>query len=91
MSKDSHIFFLQLQISAAEIKRIRTASSGLVELLVKQFEKQMGTHTYHMFNPTVLSFCVFSDGDQIHIGVRRLIALDGHTRTHIGIQVEGLP
>ena len=44
-----------------------------------------------MFNPTVFSLSVLPDGDQVHISVRGLIALDGHTRTHIGIEVEGFP
>ena len=44
-----------------------------------------------MFNPTVFSLSVLPDGDQVHISVRGLIALNGHTRTHIGIEVEGFP
>lgn len=59
------------------------------EFVVKKFVLKMAAHTYHMFNPTVLSLCVFPDCDQINISVGRLIAFNGHARTHIGIQVKG--
>lgn len=43
-----------------------------------------------MFDAAVLALCVFTDGDQVNIGVRRLVALDGDTGSHIGIEVKGL-
>lgn len=43
-----------------------------------------------MFNPTVLSLSVFSNGNQVDICVRSLIALNGHTGTHVCVQVERL-
>lgn len=47
--------------------------------------------SYHMFNPTVFSLSVLPDGDQVHVGVGGLVALNGHTGAHIGIEVKGLP
>lgn len=43
-----------------------------------------------MFNSTVLSLSVFSYGNQVNIRVRSLIALNGYTGTHIGIQIKSL-
>lgn len=47
--------------------------------------------SYHMFNPTVFPLSVLSDGDQVHISVGGLVALDGHTGADIGIKVKGFP
>lgn len=44
-----------------------------------------------MLDAAVLALRVLSDSDQVHIGVWRLVALDGNTGPNIGIQVEGLP
>lgn len=44
-----------------------------------------------MFNPTVFSLSVLPDGDQVHISVGGLVALNGHTGAHIGIEVKGFP
>lgn len=44
--------------------------------------------TYHVLNATVFAFRVLSYGDDVHIRVRGLVALDGHARTDIGIQVK---
>ena len=40
---------------------------------------------------TVLSLCVFPDGDKIDVVVARLVARDAETRPHIGIQLQLFP
>lgn len=47
--------------------------------------------THHMLNATILALRVFPDGDQVHVGVRCLVAFDGDARPHIGVKVKGLP
>lgn len=47
--------------------------------------------SYHMFNPTVFSFSVLPNGDQVYVSVGGLVALNGHTRAHISIEVKGFP
>lgn len=42
-----------------------------------------------MFYTAVLSFRVFSDGDQVYVIVRGLVSLYGLTGADIGIQVKG--
>lgn len=44
-----------------------------------------------MLNPTVFSLSVLPDGYQVHVTVGGLVALNGHTGTHIGIQIKGFP
>lgn len=44
-----------------------------------------------MFDATVLALRVLSDGDQVHVGVRGLVALDGDAGSHVGVEVKGLP
>lgn len=61
-------------------------------MLVYQLNKQRAVKkSHHMFNPTVFSLCVFSDGDQVNIRVRGLVALNGYTGAHIGIEVKCFP
>lgn len=43
---------------------------------------------YLMLNSTVLSLCVLSDSDQIHILIASVDTSNAATRAHIGIQVE---
>lgn len=38
--------------------------------------RKRSERTYHVLDPTVLPFCILSDGDNIHIVVRGLIAFD---------------
>jgi hypothetical protein len=42
-----------------------------------------------MFNPWVLSLCVFSNEYGINVIVRGFEAFDGNTRTNIGEQIKG--
>lgn len=44
---------------------------------------------YHMFNPAVLSLCVLSNCDKVHISVGGLVAFDRHTGTDVCIKVKG--
>lgn len=44
-----------------------------------------------MFNPTVFPLCVLPNGDKVDVCVGRLVALDGNTRAHVGIEVKGFP
>lgn len=44
-----------------------------------------------MFNPTVFSLSVLPDGDQVHICVGGLVAFNGRTGAHIGVEVKGFP
>lgn len=44
-----------------------------------------------MFDAAVLALRVLPDGDQVDVGVRRLVALDGDAGPHVGVEVEGLP
>lgn len=61
---------------------------GLLHL--RQQEKYcVVTESYHMLNPTVLSFSVFPDGNQVYISVGGFIALNRHTGAHVSIQVKG--
>lgn len=47
--------------------------------------------THHVFDATVLALRVLPDGDQVDIGVRSLVALDGDAGPHVCVQVKGLP
>lgn len=47
--------------------------------------------THHVFDAAVLALRVLPDGDQVDVGVRRLVALDGNARSHISVKVKGLP
>lgn len=58
--------------------------------LKEQLRKHLDMSTYQMLNATVFSFSVLTNGDQIHISVGGLVALDGHTGTYVGIKVKGL-
>lgn len=49
------------------------------------------SESHHMLDPTVFSFSVLPDGNQVHISVWGFVALDGHARSHISIQVKGFP
>ncbi len=44
-----------------------------------------------MFDPAVFSLSVLPDGDQVHISVGGLVALNGHTGAHISIEVKSFP
>lgn len=44
-----------------------------------------------MFDAAVLALRVLPDGDQVDVCVRRLVALDGDARSHVGVEVKGLP
>lgn len=46
---------------------------------------------HHVFDAAVLALRVLPDGDQVHVRVRRLVALDGDAGTHVGVKVKGLP
>lgn len=46
--------------------------------------------THDVFDAAVFSLRVLSDGDQVDVGVRRLVALDGNARPHVSVKVEGL-
>ena len=41
-----------------------------------------------MFNTAILSLCVLSDSDKVHIVVQGLVSLDGATGSYIGIEIE---
>lgn len=45
--------------------------------------------THHVLDAAVLALSVLADGDDVHIRVGSLVALDGHARAHIGVQVKG--
>lgn len=47
--------------------------------------------THHVFDAAVLALRVLPDGDQVDIGVRSLVALDGDAGPHVCVQVKGLP
>lgn len=44
-----------------------------------------------MLDPTVFPFSVLPDGNQVHISVGGFVALNGHARSHISIQVKRFP
>lgn len=44
-----------------------------------------------MLNPTVFSLSVLPNGDQVHISVRGFVALNGHARSHVSVQVKRFP
>lgn len=44
-----------------------------------------------MFDAAVLALRVLTDGDQVDVGVRGLVALDGDAGPHVGVKVKGLP
>lgn len=46
---------------------------------------------YHMFYPAVFPLCVLPDGDEVHVRIRRLVALNGDAGADVGVQVKGLP
>lgn len=47
--------------------------------------------THHVFDAAVLALRVLPDGDQVDIGVRSLVALDGDAGPHVCVKVKGLP
>ena len=44
--------------------------------------------THFVLNTRVLSLSVLTNENRVHVIVRRLVALDGHTRTDVGEEVE---
>ena len=44
-----------------------------------------------MFDAAVLALRVLTDGDQVDVSIRSLVALDGDAGSHVGVKVEGLP
>lgn len=42
-----------------------------------------------MLDAAVLALGVLADGDDVHVRVGRLVALDGHAWTHVGVKVKG--
>lgn len=47
--------------------------------------------THHVLDAAVLALGVLPDGDQVDVSVGCLVALDGDTGPHVGVQVKGLP
>lgn len=60
-------------------------------ILYHKWMWSVGSETYHMLDPTVFSLSVLPNGNQVHISVGCFVALNGHARSHVRVQVKRFP